>query len=147
MNVMRSPNGFKRYFSLEEAAELLPAVRTALRRAQQEVAELRDAAILCKRILVSKDQEGLEPFQAEIDLLNEKLEIYEQTVIRWMAHFTDQGIILRDLDAGLLDFPYHSERTGQDYFLCWRSPEDGLFYFHSVNAGFAGRHPISLLPE
>lgn len=147
MTASNSPNGFRKYFSLEEAGAILPQVNEFLRKAHGEIAELQDAAILQKRILMSRQESGMGVTDAEVAVLHEKAEAFEQAVIRWVAHFADQGIILRDLESGLIDFPYHSRKTKQDYFLCWRLNEDGIFYFHGIHEGFAGRHPISLLPE
>ncbi|HEY9688202.1 MAG TPA: DUF2203 family protein [Coleofasciculaceae cyanobacterium] len=142
-----SPNGFKRYFSLEEAVSMLPEIERALRKAHAEVNELRDDAILFKRVLIARQENGMKPLEAEVTLLHEKFEAFEQICTRWVSYFADQGIILRNLETGLMDFPYRSRRTNQDYLLCWRLEEDGIFYFHSISDGFSGRHPISLLPD
>ena len=144
---MSNPNGFKRYFSLEEAVASLPSVEQALRKAHAEINNLRDEAILTKRVLLARQKSGLQPLDAEVALLHEKFEGFEQTCARWTAYFAEQGILLRDLETGLIDFPYRSQRSQQDFFLCWRLKEEGIFYFHGLDAGFSGRHPITLLPD
>ena len=55
----------------------------------------------------------------------------------WLA---DRGILLRDPDTGLVDFP--AERDGRRVFLCWRLGEDRIEWFHGEEAGFAGRMPL-----
>ncbi|HEY3246235.1 MAG TPA: DUF2203 domain-containing protein [Phycisphaerae bacterium] len=55
------------------------------------------------------------------------------------------GVELKDLEAGLLDFPAKS--AGRDVYLCWKLGEAAVDYWHDCSAGFAGRRPISELRE
>jgi hypothetical protein len=49
-----------------------------------------------------------------------------------------RGIILRDTDTGLFDFP--SRREGRTVYLCWKpDEEDRVSFWHEINAGFPGR--------
>ncbi len=50
------------------------------------------------------------------------------------------GVILKDLDMGLLDFPH--EREGRVVFLCWHPPEEQVAFWHEIEAGYAGRQPL-----
>jgi hypothetical protein len=47
------------------------------------------------------------------------------------------GAILKDINAGLVDFP--ALRDGREVYLCWRYGEEQLAYWHEIDAGFAGR--------
>lgn len=52
-----------------------------------------------------------------------------------------RGIVLRDLDRGLVDFP--SEREGRPVFLCWEeASEPDIAHWHELDAGHAGRRPL-----
>jgi hypothetical protein len=51
-----------------------------------------------------------------------------------------EGVLVKDLETGLLDFP--SEREGEVVFLCWRYGEPAIAYWHPVDAGFTGRQPL-----
>jgi hypothetical protein len=51
-----------------------------------------------------------------------------------------EGILLRDPETGLVDFP--SEREGRPVFLCWRLGEDRVAWFHEERSGAAGRKPL-----
>jgi hypothetical protein len=57
-----------------------------------------------------------------------------------IAEFDRAGIVLRDLDTGLIDFP--SIRDGQEIYLCWIDGEDDIEFWHDLDAGFAGREPL-----
>ncbi|MEE2949141.1 MAG: DUF2203 domain-containing protein [Chloroflexota bacterium] len=52
----------------------------------------------------------------------------------------DQGIIVRDMSLGLVDFP--SLRDNRDIYLCWIGGEVRVDYWHEVNQGFSHRQPI-----
>jgi len=54
----------------------------------------------------------------------------------------DTGVQIKDLNIGLLDFP--ALRDGREVYLCWQYGEDDIAYWHEVDAGYAGRQPISL---
>ena len=53
------------------------------------------------------------------------------------------GCVVRDLDTGLCD--WLGEHAGKDVWLCWRVGEPACAWFHDLEAGFAGRRPISEL--
>lgn len=139
--------GFKKYFSLDEAVALLPMVENALDKAHAEINALRDQVILHKRLIQMKKDHGMPLPDTDVMLLQEKFETFEQAMLGWNSYFAEMGIILRDLESGLIDFPYRSRQKEQDFLLCWRKGEEGIFYFHGLSEGFAGRHPITLLPE
>ena len=50
------------------------------------------------------------------------------------------GVLLKDPDAGLLDFP--ALREEREVLLCWRVGEEDVSYWHGLSDGFAGRKPI-----
>ena len=52
----------------------------------------------------------------------------------------DQGIIVRDVSRGLVDFP--SLRDNQDIYLCWIGGEEQIEYWHETDRGFSHRQPI-----
>ena len=45
------------------------------------------------------------------------------------------GVVVKDLDLGLLDFP--GVRDGEEVELCWQVGEDAVAYWHRLEAGFA----------
>jgi hypothetical protein len=50
------------------------------------------------------------------------------------------GCLIKDLDAGLLDFP--AVIDNQEVYLCWRLGEDRIRFYHRQDEGFASRKPI-----
>ena len=50
------------------------------------------------------------------------------------------GVQVKDLEAGLLDFPCRVE--DQIVLLCWRMGEVAIEHWHTMEAGFQGRQPV-----
>jgi hypothetical protein len=120
----------ERAFTVEEANALLPEL-------QRSLAVIREA----RRLVL----EGAEPFRGRAPTNGGG----EQSPEYWEAMATlreevegliELGIILRDAETGLVDFP--SERDGQEVFLCWRLGEDRVAHWHGPESGFAGRRPL-----
>jgi hypothetical protein len=65
---------------------------------------------------------------------------HQETLKTELMYLADRGILLRDPDTGLIDFP--AERDGEQVFLCWRLGEGDVEYFHGVHSGFSGRKPL-----
>jgi hypothetical protein len=120
----------ERSFTVEEADAELDELRNRLPRLREARQRLIETG---ERIEAAVDVdgggvEGSDWFRAQESLKTELL---------WLA---DRGILLRDPDAGLVDFP--AEREGERVFLCWRLGEDQVRWFHDEQAGFSGRKPI-----
>jgi uncharacterized protein DUF2203 len=60
-----------------------------------------------------------------------------------LAELEDEGIVLRQVDRGLVDFPAVGS-DGQVYLLCWHVGEHDLGWWHRPEDGFAGRQPLPL---
>jgi hypothetical protein len=65
---------------------------------------------------------------------------HQETLKAEVAYLADRGILLRDPDTGLIDFP--AERDGEEVFLCWRLGEEDVGFYHGVHSGFSGRRPL-----
>ncbi|MBI2710072.1 MAG: DUF2203 family protein [Actinobacteria bacterium] len=55
------------------------------------------------------------------------------------------GIVLRDLERGLIDFPACTP-DGRHYWLCWIVGEPQVEWWHWPEDGFAGRRPVAEPP-
>jgi hypothetical protein len=63
-----------------------------------------------------------------------------ERVKREMEFLRGNGILLRDAQSGLVDFP--AEFEGRPVFLCWRMGEPTVAYWHGRNEGFVDRQPL-----
>ena len=75
----------------------------------------------------------------------EELERDAQALAREIDGFQQElerlGILLKDRRLGLVDFP--GEMNGRQILLCWRLGEPEVQFWHELDAGYAGRQPLS----
>lgn len=129
-----------RYFTLEEANEALVELRPLaeqmvhLRRVLGE-AQARRASLGAQ---VGTNGGDLTPSDfAEAD---EQLEQAATDLAGCVERIQAAGVLIKDLDRGLLDFP--ARREGEDILLCWHVGEDEIRFWHGLDEGFAGRKPL-----
>jgi hypothetical protein len=124
---------FQRLFSVEEANALLPTLRETLDEIALHRDALRERAPEMEPILRAAARNGGGRAGSEYGVEAYKLYLA-------IGRITDLGVVLKDLDMGLLDFPH--EREGRVVFLCWHPPEESVEYWHDLDAGYAGRQPL-----
>jgi hypothetical protein len=119
-----------RYFSLEEAASLLPRVGPLLESLQEAHALMDDRYELVMNSVPTNG--GGATHREFLDASARAADALKQ--------LTDLGIIVRDPSSGLIDFP--AERDGVEIYLCWRLGEETIEWWHPPEAGYAGRQPL-----
>ncbi|HET6642877.1 MAG TPA: DUF2203 domain-containing protein [Gaiellaceae bacterium] len=131
----------RRYFTLDEANEAL----TELRPLAEEMVERRRALVEAQALRaelggqVAGNGGDLTPSDfAEADA---ELERAAGALARCVEEIQAAGVLVKDLDRGLLDFP--SRREGRDILLCWHVGEEEIRFWHGMDEGFAGRKPVS----
>jgi hypothetical protein len=130
-----------RTFTLDEAQSLLPVLESLLKRAidgkhSAEEAE-SDLAGLAQRIYLSG---GMRVNPATVAQQRAELESHLTKVKESMAEIDAIGVQVKDLDAGLLDFPFKLE--DEVVLLCWKLGESSIEHWHTVESGFGGRQPV-----
>lgn len=63
-----------------------------------------------------------------------------QKIQRLLDQVEEKGVLVKDLERGLVDFPHL--REGREVFLCWMIGEKQIGYWHDLESGFAGRQPL-----
>lgn len=58
-----------------------------------------------------------------------------------MQKLEDLGCVLKDMNVGLVDFP--AVRLGTRVWLCWKSGEKKVGFWHGLHEGFTGRKPVN----
>lgn len=101
------------YYTPEEANRMLPEIRKIV----SEIVEVKKE--------LGSLQSGFKrsEYMDELASLISKLE--------------EKGIELKDMDAGLVDFP--AKRFDQEVYLCWKLGEQQILYWHEIETGYAGR--------
>lgn len=130
-----------RTFTLDEAQSLLPVLEALLKRAiesKQAVDEVEARlSALAQRIYVAG---GMHVDVAKVAQLRAEVEQSTQRVRESVAEIDEIGVQVKDLDSGLLDFPFRLE--DEVVLLCWRMGETSIEHWHTIDAGFKGRQPV-----
>ena len=124
--------GHSRHFTREEANALLPSLEPLLRQLRDAKEELTDAEAHELLSDAAPSNGGGDPGQQVGEAFLE--------VRRLLEVLEESGIVLRDIDRGLVDFP--SDRDGEEIYLCWELGEDEVAYWHDLSSGYGGRQPL-----
>ena len=124
---------FKKLFSVEEANALLPELEKLLEEARARRDAMREKSPDLRPILEASSANGGGKKGSEFGVDAYRLHLA-------LGRITELGVVLKDLDSGLLDFPHL--REGRVVFLCWHPPEERVEYWHEISAGYAGRRPL-----
>ena len=123
-------------YTIEEARALLPMIRGTLLQLAVERRRADDAHdALHHRLRHDGDEAAQE--QARLEATTEEL----RTRVRdLLDHLESLGVVVRDLDEGLVDIP--TLREGELAWLCWRRSDPELGYWHTTREGFSTRQPL-----
>ena len=80
------------------------------------------------------------PERADYLAYRKELEEAQESIRADLASITADGIEVKDLDTGLVDF--YAKRGQEVVFLCWRKGESEIGFWHTLQGGFAGRKPM-----
>jgi hypothetical protein len=132
----------ERHFTPEEANAALEEVRPiaealVAHRREMAVAATRQARLVQRIAGNGGDFDPQEP-----RTIGEQFEREGQAVARCVEKLERLGVLVKDLDRGLVDFP--ALRGDEEVLLCWEVGEDEIAYWHGVDEGFAGRKPLPL---
>ncbi|MDI3341292.1 MAG: DUF2203 domain-containing protein [Sphaerobacter sp.] len=125
------------YFTVAEARALVPRLRGLLTAMQVEKQELDREVRALQRLTPAMRGNG---HGAEAARREERIAELTAMLQQQLQQLADQGIEVKDLDLGLIDFP--SLRDGRVVYLCWRVDEPTVAYWHETDAGYAGRQPL-----
>ncbi len=125
---------------------------TEAERTRRELEPILIEAMDCRRKLADLD-ENLSRLANRIMLMGGLVVPYEKTAKLRLErdHLADTiktalqrieatGCVVKDLEAGLLDFP--ALINNEEVYLCWRLGEDRIRFWHRQDEGFAGRKLI-----
>src|ERR1039458_10288489 len=74
---------------------------------------------------------------AESARLRSQIEFLLQAIQDDIALIGRMGGIVKDVNAGLVDFPGRVD--GEDAWLCWKRGEEKIHYWHPLYAGYSDR--------
>jgi hypothetical protein len=121
------------YFTVQEANSLLPEIKPLM----AELMERRARVVSTRGELTGMFELSNSDFGGE---KASEIVVEFMAIERLAKLIRSKGCLIRDLNAGLLDFL--SEREGREIYLCWRFGEPRVEFYHELNSGFQGRQHI-----
>jgi hypothetical protein len=122
----------ERHFTREEANALLPQLTAMLGQLRESKDNLTDTeAHEALSEAAPANGGGEEGKQVGVAFLE---------VRRLLGTIEQAGIVLRDIDRGLIDFPALLDE--REVYLCWELGEDEVAFWHDLETGFGGREPL-----
>ena len=128
----RMERRFSKHYSLAEARELLPQLRTWLTQLQR-----------LRRDLASYEQSTQERLNEGENFGGGKVHQWVRNLAAFkevIEEFDQREIQVKDLERGLIDFP--AMHGGREVFLCWELGEDDIKHWHDSDSGYAGREAL-----
>ncbi len=123
----------KRFFTVEEARQLLPSLKELMGQVMVISHRLEEYRDLVQQLADSASSntggpEGTAYLNIVISLQS------------CLTQLQETGCVLRSLQDGLIDFPHLKQ--GREIYLCWKYGEEDIRFWHEVDEGFAGRTPL-----
>jgi hypothetical protein len=115
-----------KHFTPSEAQRTLPLIKRIVKDILDTSREMR---------LLADDLGGEIKDNAVIGKMADDIHSFIQEIEEVGCHYKDWNFTI-----GLVDFP--ALIYGEEVFLCWRSDEEDIKYYHGIDAGYAGRKLI-----
>ena len=121
-------------FTRREASSVLPRLRPLVDELREEWARIKALSPKIQKTREKALLDGYSPHGVE----------YVESVSHLMlvmSQVQEIGVLVKDLDKGLVDFPYLKD--DRVVYLCWRLGEESIDYWHEIGSGFGGREPLT----
>ena len=123
----------KRFFTVEEARQLLPSLKELMGQVMVISHRLEEYREVVQQLADSASSNtGGPEGTAYLDIV-----ISLQSCL---TQLQETGCVLRSLQDGLIDFPHLKQ--GREIYLCWKYGEEDIRFWHEVDEGFSGRTPL-----
>ena len=125
-------------FTVDQANRTLPLVRKivedVVRQHRLWREKILELDLVASSARAGEPREHAEELERDAQALAREIDSFQQEL-------EQLGIQLKDRRIGLVDFP--SEMNGRRILLCWRLGEAEVQFWHELDAGYAGRQPLS----
>lgn len=128
---------------LDDLAERLDKLSTAHDSAERAMAAIKTSTAQVTELKALRQCRAR--FEKATNDVTRAQQDYMDCLQAWVERIGETGVILRDLQTGLLDFP--ARKDNFIYFLCWRLDDEDITSWHCITDGFIGRKPLITLAE
>jgi hypothetical protein len=133
----------RKFYTVEEANQTLPLVRAIVSdivTLYRDVHERRERLTRMRQIPGSENQDQGNVYSEEVGEIEKELEKDILRLESYVEELTELGVVLKDPLAGLIDF--WTVIDGREAYLCWKSGEEEIGFWHEIDAGFQGRQSL-----
>ena len=127
----------ERHFTLKEANAQVPWLEETFASLTPLENELTERHISLLELLRHRSSNGSASTNEKIRAQQLAIERINEQLRQSLQEITDRGIMVRDIERGLVDFP--SYREGHEVYLCWVRGEKRVGFWHGTDEGFASR--------
>ena len=125
-------------FTVEQANRMLPLVRRIVADLVADYRRWQDAVHAFERAAAASRPDAVDP---RLEGLQRDAQRLAADVEHYLGELRALGIECKGLEQGLVDFP--GEVDGERACLCWQLGEDAVEWWHTPEAGFAGRRRLT----
>ncbi len=131
------------FYDLDRANARLGEVRPlleTLQRQRLQLIELRERAVSVHEASGAPERESGGSADEQARHLELRIQALVDQMQAGVARLDEWSIQLRDIEAGLIDFP--ALVAGRQVWLCWRLGEERVAWWHELGTGFGGRRRL-----
>jgi hypothetical protein len=130
----------RKFYTVEGANKALPLVRAIVGDVVKQFQVVEELRQRLRAVTAGRRKAVDDVYSEELAQSQSEMEAEEAKLVAYIGELSQLGVELKGPD-GLCDFP--SMMNGREIFLCWRLGEPSVQHWHEIDAGVAGRQPLS----
>jgi hypothetical protein len=125
-------------FTVDDANRTLPLVSRIVQDIVTQHARWQERVREYEILKVTERAETPDPRGEELE---GEVHALATEIDRYIRELEELGVEFKGAELGLVDFP--GMLAGRKVYLCWRLGEPSVQHWHEIDAGFAGRQPLT----
>ena len=125
-------------FTVDDANRTLPLVSRIVQDIVTQYARWQERV---REYEILKITERLDSPDPRAATLEREVHGLATEIDRYIQELQELGVEFKGAELGLVDFP--GMLAGRRVYLCWRLGEPSVQHWHEIDAGFAGRQPLT----
>lgn len=125
-------------FTVDDANRMLPLVSRIVEDIVTQYARWSDRVREYELVKVGERLDAPDPRGMSLE---QEIHGLAREIDRYIAELEELGVEFKGAEQGLVDFP--GTMGGRRVYLCWRLGEPSVQHWHEIDAGFAGRQPLT----
>ena len=132
--------GKQKYFTVDDANQKIPWLELKLQEIVSSNKNIKQLKMDLDNILRKRSSNGHSDTDQDVQDNRKEIDTSVDRLKSVVQEINDSGIILKDIDLGIVDFP--AVWKGREVYLCWLLGESSIQFWHEIDIGFAGRQPL-----